>query len=344
VGNRAASGGQAAKSDLRPVPTEPEVVLSVRNLRTYFFTARGVGKAVDGVSFDLRRGETLGLVGESGCGKSITALSIMGLHPRPASRIIDGEVIFRGADLTRQSARSMRNFRGRHLGMILQDPMTALDPLFTIQSQVSEGMRVHLHLRATAIRERVIELLRLLRITAPEERLGSFPHQMSGGMRQRVVGAIGISCEPEILIADEPTTSLDVTVQAAYLALLRDIQRRSKLSILFITHDFGIVAKMCDRVAVMYAGKIIEKADTNQLFRRPLHPYTEALLKSVPNLGAQAVRLASIKGQPPSVYNLGPGCPFAPRCPYAMPRCTEEFPPEVEVEGGHQTSCWRYVA
>jgi oligopeptide/dipeptide ABC transporter ATP-binding protein len=221
--------------------------------------------------------------------------------------------------------------------------MTALDPLFTIHSQVTEGMRVHLRLAAKALRDRAIELLRVLRIVSPEERLSNYPHQMSGGMRQRVVGAIGIACEPEVLIADEPTTSLDVTVQAAYLALLRDIQRRSRLSILFITHDFGIVAKMCDRVAVMYAGKIVETAETKELFANPAHPYSEALLNSVPDVRSNSRRLVSIKGQPPSIYDVPSGCPFAPRCPAVMARCLEQFPPSVEVKAEHTTSCWKHV-
>jgi oligopeptide/dipeptide ABC transporter ATP-binding protein len=319
------------------------VVLHVRDLRTYFFTKRGVGKAVDGVSFDLRRGETLGLVGESGSGKSITALSIVGLHPKPAARIVGGEVLFRGVDLLKQSPRELRRYRGRRVAMILQDPMSALNPVFTIKDQIGEPLRLHQRLRGRRVTERAIELLRLLRIPAPERRLTSYPHQFSGGMRQRVVGAIALSCSPEVLIADEPTTSLDVTVQASFLALLKDIQRTTDLSILFITHDFGVVAKMCDRVAVMYAGKIVETAPTWELFDRPAHPYTTALLDSVPDVRLGAKRLVSIEGSPPSIHTLGPGCPFAPRCRDAMPRCEHEFPPEREVADQHRTSCWKYT-
>lgn len=318
-------------------------ILSVRDLRTYFFTQRGVGKAVDGVSFELRRGETLGLVGESGCGKSITALSIVGLHPQPASRIVGGQILFQGEDLLQKSPQEVRRYRGKRLAMILQDPMTALNPVFTIKDQLGEPLRLHQRLRGRRLRERVVALLKLLRIPAPEGRLHSYPHQFSGGMRQRVVGAIGLSCNPEVLIADEPTTSLDVTVQAAYLALLKEIQQQTALAILFITHDFGVVARMCDRVAVMYAGKVVETAPTWDLFDRPAHPYTEALLNSVPDVRLGATRLAAIEGYPPSIYEKPAGCPFASRCPYVMPHCQEEFPPEAEVAPGHRTSCWRHV-
>jgi oligopeptide/dipeptide ABC transporter ATP-binding protein len=319
------------------------VVLSVRDLQTYFFTQRGMGKAVDGVSFDLGRGETLGLVGESGCGKSITSLSIVGLHPRPASRIVGGQILFDGEDLVTLSPNDLRRYRGKRLAMILQDPMSALNPVFTINNQLSEPLRLHQHLRGRGLWERAIELLTLLRIPAPERRLGSYPHQFSGGMRQRVVGAIGLSCNPEVLIADEPTTSLDVTVQAAYLALLKDIQKQTELAILFITHDFGVVARMCDRVAVMYAGKIVETAPTWELFDHPAHPYAEALLNSVPDVRLGTKRLYAIEGYPPSIYERAAGCPFAPRCPYVMPHCKEDYPPEVEVAPGHRTSCWRHV-
>ncbi len=319
------------------------VVLQVRDLRTYFFTKRGVGKAVDGVGFDLRKGETLGLVGESGSGKSVTALSIVGLHPAPAARVVSGEVLFEGEDLLKKSPRELRRYRGRRAAMILQDPMSALNPVFTIKDQIAEPLRLHQGLRGRSLTERVIELLRLLRIPAPERRLASYPHQFSGGMRQRVVGAIALSCSPQVLIADEPTTSLDVTVQASFLALLKDIQRRTDLSILFITHDFGVVAKMCDRVAVMYAGKIVETAPTWELFDRPAHPYTEALLGSVPDVRLGAKRLVSIEGSPPSIYALRPGCPFAPRCQGVMPRCHVEFPPEREVTNDHRTSCWKHA-
>ena len=319
------------------------VVLSVRDLQTYFYTQRGVGKAVDGVSFDLHRGETLGLVGESGCGKSMTSLSIVGLYPRPAARIVGGQILFDSEDLVQLSPNELRRYRGKRLAMILQDPMSALNPVFTINNQLSEPLRLHQRLRGGNLRQRAIELLTLLRIPAPDERLSSYPHQFSGGMRQRVVGAIGLSCNPEVLIADEPTTSLDVTVQASYLALLKEIQKETDLAILFITHDFGVVARMCDRVAVMYAGKIVETAATWELFDKPAHPYAEALLNSVPDVRLGTQRLYAIEGSPPSIYERPVGCPFASRCPYVMPHCMEAYPPEVEIAPGHLSSCWRHV-
>ena len=319
-----------------------DVALQVRDLKTYFFTKRGVGKAVDGVSFDLRRGETLGLVGESGCGKSLTSLSLIRLNPQPASRIVGGQVLLDGEDLLRKSNNEIRRYRGRHIAMILQDPMTALNPVFTIANQLFEPLRLHQGLGGRSLRQRAIELLRMLRIPAAESRLSNYPHQFSGGMRQRAVGAIALSCSPEVLIADEPTTSLDVTIQAAILDLLKDIQRQTNLAILFITHDFGVVARMCERVAVMYAGRIIETADTKSLFESPAHPYTEALLNSVPDVSAQARRLYSIEGQPPSIYDLTGGCSFAARCPYVMDRCKTQFPPQTPVADNHSVNCWRY--
>jgi oligopeptide/dipeptide ABC transporter ATP-binding protein len=324
--------------------TEPgDVLLEVKDLRTHFLTRRGVGKAVDGVSFTLRASETLGLVGESGSGKSMTCLSVTRLNPRRVSRIVGGQVLFRGEDLLLKSEREMRGYRGRHIAMVLQDPMTALNPVFTIGNQLCEPLALHQGLRGRRLRQRAIEVMRRVRIPAPETRLGSYPHQFSGGMRQRTVGAIALSCRPEVLIADEPTTALDVTIQAAFLELLREIQRESRLGILFVTHDFGVVGRMCDRVAVMYAGKIVETADTRMLFASPAHPYTEALLRSVPDVQQDIGRLYSIEGQPPSIFDPTPGCPFAPRCPAVEPRCREAFPPEREVAPGHAVSCWRHV-
>jgi oligopeptide/dipeptide ABC transporter ATP-binding protein len=317
-------------------------VLQVRDLRTYFFTRRGVGKAVDGVSFDVRRGRTLGLVGESGSGKSLTALSILRLHPRPASRIVGGQVLLDGVDLVSLPENELTAYRGKRIALILQDPMTALDPLFMIGDQMSEPLRIHERLRGSALKERMIHLLRLLHITDPAQRLDQYPHQLSGGMRQRVVGATALSCDPMVLIADEPTTSLDVTIQAAYLSLLREIQRRTQLAILFITHDFGVVARLCDDVAVMYAGRIVERAPARRIFEAPAHPYTEALLGSIPQI-TSAERIRPIPGSPPSLYAIPSGCPFADRCGYVMDRCRKDFPPEVEVAPGQRTSCWRYV-
>ena len=295
------------------------------------------------MSFTLAAGETLGLVGESGCGKSVTCLSVIRLNPRPASRIVGGQVLFRGEDLLQKSEQEMRRYRGRHIAMVLQDPMTALNPVFTIGNQLFESLVLHQGLRGSGLRARAVEVLRLLRVPAPEARLRSYPHEFSGGMRQRTVGAIALSCQPEILIADEPTTALDATIQAAYLDLLRDIQRQAGLAILFVTHDLGVVAQMCDRVAVMYAGRIVETADTRRLFAEPAHPYTQALLRSVPDVQHDVDRLYSIEGQPPSISDLGAGCPFAPRCPVAEARCREAFPPERVLAPAHTVSCWRHV-
>lgn len=313
-----------------------DVVLSVRNLQTQFSTKWGVVKAVDGVSFDLLRGETLGIVGESGSGKSITALSIMRLVPAPAARIIGGEVILNGRDLLRLSDEEMSRCRGREVSLILQDPMQALNPVFTIGNQVGETIRIHQGLKGRAQWERVVDVLRKVRIPAPEARAREYPHRLSGGMRQRVVGAIGISSDPSVIIADEPTTSLDVTVQAAYLRLLRQIQEEQNVGIIFITHDFGVVAKMCDRVAVMYAGRIVELADVRTIFNEPLHEYTKALIGSVPKLESQTGRLPQIKGQPPLLHNLPPGDAFAPRSPLAFDAADAAIRPElVEVKPGH---------
>jgi oligopeptide/dipeptide ABC transporter ATP-binding protein len=316
-------------------------VLEVKQLQTYFFSAQGtrVVKAVDGVSFTLNEGETLGVVGESGSGKTVTSMSLLRLLP-PAARIVGGEVWFQGENLLTKSEREMRDLRGSQLTMILQDPMMSLNPLFTIGEQIAEPLRIHRHMRGARLVERIRELLRGVRIPSPEVRLREYPHQMSGGMRQRIVGAIGISCEPQLLIADEPTTSLDVTIQAQYLNLLKDIQQRSRLAMIFITHNIGIVAKMCDNVGVMYAGKLVERAPVRTIFNQPAHPYTEALLQAVPKLTDRSKRLWSIEGQPPDLANPPTGCPFNPRCPHAEDRCRREVPPEFQVGENHYTRCW----
>ena len=295
-----------------------EIILEVEDLRTYFRTRFGTVKAVDGVSFTLRKGETLGIVGESGCGKSVTMLSMMRLVPIPPGRIVSGKIVLDGEDLLQLSEGEMTKIRGSKIALIIQDPMTSLNPVFTIGSQVAEAIRLHQNLSKKGVMAQALEVLRKVNIPAAESRMRDYPHQMSGGMRQRVVGAIGISCEPMVLIADEPTTSLDVTIQAQYLKLLKDIQKESDLSIIFITHDFGIVAKMCDRVAVMYAGKIVEMGSVRDIFNNPSHPYTEALLASVPKMEEDVERLYSIEGQPPTLHDLPEGCPFAPRCQYVM--------------------------
>ena len=316
-------------------------VLEVKQLQTYFFSAQGtrVVKAVDGVSFTLNAGETLGVVGESGSGKTVTSMSLLRLLP-PAARIVGGEVWFQGENLLTKSEREMRELRGSQLTMILQDPMMSLNPLFTIGEQIAEPLRIHRHMRGARLGERIKELLRGVRIPSPEVRIREYPHQMSGGMRQRIVGAIGISCEPKLLIADEPTTSLDVTIQAQYLNLLKDIQQRSRLAMIFITHNIGIVAKMCDNVGVMYAGKLVERAPVRTIFNQPAHPYTEALLQAVPKLTDRTKRLWSIEGQPPDLANPPTGCPFNPRCPHAEDRCRREVPPEFQVGENHYTRCW----
>jgi oligopeptide/dipeptide ABC transporter ATP-binding protein len=315
-------------------------LLDVSDLRTHFFTFGGtrVVKAVDGVSFSLGAGETLGLVGESGSGKTTTCLSIVGLLPR-AARIVGGRVTFEGEDLTRKSQRELRRIRGRRIAVILQDPMASLNPLFTIFRQVAEPAFFHRQLRGRSLRDRVQHLLRAVRIPAPEWRMREYPHQMSGGMRQRIVGAIALAGGPTLVIADEPTTNLDVTIQAQYLDLLKDIQRETGVALIFVTHNLGIVAKMCDRVAVMYAGRIVEQAPVRELFDRPQHPYTRALLGSTPKLGSKEP-LYSIPGQPPNLASLPSGCAFHPRCPDAMARCSAEEPREVHRADGRVARCW----
>jgi len=321
-----------------------EIILEVKNLRTYFFTRTAVVKAVDGISFDLRRGETLGIVGESGCGKTVTALSLLRLVPRPAGRIVEGEVLLNGEDLVQKSEDEMRQVRGRKISMILQDPQTSLNPVLNIGNQLTEALAVARKEARKGMWSRAVEALRRVNVAAPERRLDDFPHQMSGGMKQRVVGAIAMSCEPEIIIADEPTTALDVTIQLQYLRLLKDIQANTGLAIIFITHDFGVVARMCDRVAVMYAGRIVESGSVRDLFNHPSHPYTEALMASVPKLEERVERLYSIEGQPPRLFDLPPGCRFAPRCPYAQNLCLEEYPTAFTVGEGHTAYCWRHDA
>ncbi len=323
---------------------QAQPILQVRNLVTRLGSKRGFGLAVNDVSFDLMPGETLGLVGESGSGKSMTCLSVLRLTPPAATQITGGQVIFDGEDLLQKSEAEMRGYRGRRISMILQDPMRALNPVLTIGEQLFESLRLHRGLRGAALQQAACELLERVRIPNPAAGLAAYPHHFSGGMRQRVVGAIALAGNPDILIADEPTTALDVTVQAAFLDLLKDIQRQDKLSILFITHDFAVVARMCDRVAVMYAGRIVETAPTSMLFDRPRHPYTESLLRSVPDVDRRDDRLYAIPGQPPSVFAPQSGCPFAARCAHAMPRCGEELPPTRKFDDGHEVNCWLHEA
>jgi oligopeptide/dipeptide ABC transporter ATP-binding protein len=314
-------------------------LLQVEDLKTYFVRKDTVVKAVDGVSFYVDDNETLGLVGESGCGKTMSCLSILRLVPKPG-RIISGKVLLEGEDLLAKSDREMRKVRGEKISMILQDPMTSLNPVFTVGDQIAESLSTHLKLKGAALMERVVEMLRQVNISSPETRITAYPHQMSGGMKQRVVGAISISCRPRLLIADEPTTSLDVTIQAQYLELLRDLQRELGMSLIFITHDFGIVANMCDRVSVMYAGQIVENAPVKDIFYGPAHHYTASLLKAVPKLETKIDRLISIPGQPPRLDRVPDGCRFAPRCAESHERCVHDEPPLSALEDGHNVKCW----
>ncbi|MEK7700495.1 MAG: ABC transporter ATP-binding protein [candidate division NC10 bacterium] len=316
-------------------------LLEVRHLSTHYVSARGtrVTRAVDDVSLALDEGGTLGVVGESGSGKTTLALSLLRLLP-PAGRIVSGEINFEGEDLLRKSAAEMRRIRGKRIAMILQDPMASLNPLFTVGDQVAEPIRVHEGASRRSAWSRALELLKGVRISAPEARVREYPHQMSGGMRQRIVGAIAISCEPRLLIADEPTTSLDLTIQAQYLNLLRDLQRARNLALIFITHNLGIVAKMCDQVAVMYGGRLVESGPIGRIYNAPAHPYTRALLESIPRLGDNRKRLTAIDGQPPDPAALPGGCAFHPRCPKVMDRCRGEAPPEFKVAESHTSRCW----
>lgn len=316
------------------------VLLRVADLRTHYFGFRGarVVKAVDGISFTLEAGETLGLVGESGCGKTTTCHSIVRLLP-PGARIVGGSIELEGESLLSKSPSEMREIRGRRIATILQDPMASLDPLFSIGDQVAEPAYYHQALRGEKLRQRVKDLLAAVRIPSPAARMKNFPHQLSGGMRQRIVGAIAQAGGPRVIIADEPTTNLDVTIQLQYLNLLRELQRASGVALIFVTHNLGIVAKMCDKVAVMYAGKIVEMQPVRGLFYDPKHPYTRALLDSIPKLGTKEP-LYAIPGQPPDLSALPAGCSFHPRCASAMDRCRSDEPPEHHLGGGAVARCW----
>jgi oligopeptide/dipeptide ABC transporter ATP-binding protein len=315
-------------------------LLEVENLRTYFFTRHGVVKAVDGVGFAIEPGKSLGLVGESGCGKTITTLSVVRLVPQPAGRIVGGKILFEGENLLDKSEKEMRQIRGRKVAMIMQDPMRSLDPCFRIGNQVGEAITAHEKLTRRELRRKVQDNLTFVGISSASLRMRQYPHQMSGGMRQRIVGAIGISCRPSLLIADEPTTALDVTIQAQYLEFLKQTQRELGMAMILVTHDFGIVAAMCDHVAVMYAGRIVERAETNALFEHPYHPYTIGLINALPRLESRAESLASIDGQPPSLANLSDGCRFAPRCRSSNGKCLSAYPPQTEIVHDHFVSCW----
>jgi peptide/nickel transport system ATP-binding protein/oligopeptide transport system ATP-binding protein len=317
-------------------------LLEVNNLHTQFQTRAGLVRAVDGVSFSLDPGELLGLVGESGCGKSITALSIMRLIA-PPGKIVSGEITFDGKNLLRLSDAEMRQIRGDDIAMIFQDPMTSLNPVYTVGEQIAEALRLHRKLSRKAAREAAIQAMREVAIPDPTRRVDDYPHQLSGGMRQRVMIAMALACDPKLLIADEPTTALDVTIQAQILELLNELRTTRELAVLLITHDLGVVAEVADRVAVMYTGRIVEESPVNELFARPKHPYTEGLLRSVPKLTADDVakktRLETIEGVVPNPTQLPPGCHFAPRCPYRLPRCTEEEIPLYQLVGEVQVRC-----
>src|SRR5215212_7529610 len=317
-------------------------LLQVAELQTHYVTFGGVRvvKAVDGVSFTLEEGETLGLVGESGCGKTTTCQAIVNLLPA-AARIVGGSISFMGQELTTMRPREMRHIRGAQIAMILQDPMASLNPLFSIYRQVAEPAHYHRALRGRSLRERVREMLNAVRIASPAQRMREYPHQMSGGMRQRIVGAIAMAGGPRLIIADEPTTNLDVTIQAQYLDLLKELQQQSGVAVVFVTHNLGIVARMCDKLAVMYVGKIVEAGTVRELFNAPAHPYTKALLGSMPKLGSKE-KLSAIPGQPPDLATLPPGCAFHPRCPEALPCCATDEPREVQItEGtGWRARCW----
>src|SRR5437762_478107 len=329
-----------AGPEAAPALTRVSSVIDVRDLRTHIVTRWGTIKAVDGVSFALGEAETVGLVGESGSGKSMTCLSLVRLVPRPAARIVGGEVLLDGENLLAKSDAEMQRIRGRKVAMILQDPMSSLNPVFSVGMQLREPLTLYHGLRGRAVAARAVELLAAVRIPSPAARLRAFPHQLSGGMRQRVVGAMAIAGPPRLLIADEPTTSLDLTIQAQYLGLLKELQQRHRFAMIFVTHNLGIVARTCDRVAVMYAGRIVETGPVATIFGAPAHPYTRLLLESVPRLGETTEWLTAIEGQPPDLAALPPGCAFAPRCPQAMDRCRADAPPEF-VAGPAQTSrCW----
>ena len=316
-------------------------LLEVRDLKTWFDGDGGTYRAVDGVSFSLEAGHTLGIVGESGCGKSVTSLSIMGLVPQPPGRIAGGEVLFDGVDLLKLNAAEMRELRGARLGMIFQEPMTSLNPAYTIGNQIVEGIQRHQKLDHAAAKAKAIDMLRLVRIPAPEQRFDEYPHKLSGGMRQRAMIAMALACGPKLLIADEPTTALDVTIQAQILDLLRRLRAETGTAIILITHDLGVIAELADDVAVMYAGKIVERAPVKQLFEQPQHPYTIGLLGAIPDLDHKRARLATIEGTVPDLSAELRGCRFAPRCPFAEEHCREEEPGLRMLDGAHAVSCWR---
>jgi oligopeptide/dipeptide ABC transporter ATP-binding protein len=316
-------------------------VLRVEGLKTHFKTQDGSVKAVDGISFHVNQSRTLGIVGESGCGKSVTSLSIMRLLPRNG-RNVSGKIMLEGRDLLKVSEDDMRAVRGNDISMIFQEPMTSLNPVFTCGSQVTEAIRQHMDMNEKEAKDRAVELFKLVGIPAAERRVNDYPHELSGGMRQRVMIAMALSCDPKLLIADEPTTALDVTIQAQILELLRGIQEQKQMAIMLITHDLGVIAEMAQDVVVMYAGKIVERGTVEQIFEKPLHPYTQGLMASIPGTGTKGKRLNVIKGTVPHPFNLPPGCLFAPRCPQAFEKCPTAFPQLMDQGDGHEAACYLY--
>ena len=320
-----------------------ETVLQVKNLKTYFYTEEGMVPAVDGLDFELGKGETLAIVGESGCGKSVTSLSVLRIVPTPPGKILDGEILYKGEDLLKKSEREMRAIRGNEISMIFQEPMTSLNPVFTIGKQITDILRMHQGMNKKQAYEKAVEMLAKVRIPSPEKVVNDYPHQLSGGMRQRVMIAMALACNPGILIADEPTTALDVTIQAQIMHLLCDLKKDRDTSIILITHDLGVVAQIAENVMVMYAGQAVEYADVKSIFKEPLHPYTKGLLKSLPVLGEEKDELYSIKGNIPSPKDYPQGCRFSPRCDQACEKCRKEPPPLTVLPDGRKVRCWNYV-
>ncbi|MBM7570048.1 ABC transporter ATP-binding protein [Aquibacillus albus] len=322
---------------------QEDKILEVRQLQTHFFTDEGISKAVDGVDFVLHKGETLGIVGESGCGKSITSMSILRLIDSPPGKIVGGEVVFKGENLLSKSEATMRKIRGNEISMIFQEPMTSLNPVFSVGEQIAEVFRVHQNMGRKEAWKKAVEMLKLVGIPSPEERAKQEPHELSGGMRQRVMIAMALSCNPEILIADEPTTALDVTIQAQILELMKTLQNELGMGVIMITHDLGVVSETCDRVAVMYAGKVVEYATADDLFDQPKHPYTIGLMNSLPRMDIDQESLQAIPGNVPSPYNMPNGCRFAPRCPHAKGICHDAIPELRNTDDGSQVRCWMYT-
>jgi oligopeptide/dipeptide ABC transporter ATP-binding protein len=322
--------------------TQNNILLSIKNLSVGFYTDEGEIVAVNDVSYDIERGKTLAVVGESGCGKSVTAMTAMKLIPSPPGRILGGSIKFKGVEITTAGEKQMRKLRGNEIAMIFQEPMTSLNPVYTIGEQIAEAIELHQNLKGDQAWTKAVEMLDKVGIAEPAKRAWDYPHQMSGGMRQRVMIAMAISCEPALLIADEPTTALDVTIQAQILELLRELQEHNNMSILLITHDLGVVAENAHDVVVMYASKIVEKADVNSLFTKPMHPYTMGLLRSLPKLDEESTRLQTIPGTVPNPANFPAGCKFHPRCPHCMDICRSQEPQLIEIEPGRHTACWLY--